>query len=485
MAPDNVECTEPVDSERSTQVLPVTAAILAGGRSQRMGVDKTLLTVEGRALVSRVADAVGSVCERTVVVTNNPEKFADAELPAGVDILVDEVPHQGPLGGLAAALKDATTEWVFLVAADTPHLEPNIVRALWDLRGDADAVIPQTEKGAEPLLALYKVSACAKPARDVLETGRRRVIAILPYIRVVEVPIDALRGADPELRSLVNINTPDDLRNVREGVDVAQDKPARKIEVLQVPVSRPRSMPSERPVTIMLNDVEIATTQATPQDLEELAVGYLVAEGFLTDRAQLVSVDADSKRGLVWVTSNEQAPDDLDGRTRYLTSGCGKGSTFASVGHARGLEPVHSDVTVTPDQIYDLVRDLSSAAALYRETGGMHAAGLAKGRNLVIAREDVGRHNAIDKVLGRAWLDGIAAHDGVLLATGRLSYEMALKAAKAGVPVAASRSAVTNLAADLADGLGVTLIGYARGGKITVFTHPERVVTPDGDGTDE
>ncbi len=112
------------------------------------------------------------------------------------------------------------------------------------------------------------------------------------------------------------------------------------MEVVEVATRRSRGMPSERAVTIYLNDVEVATTQATPHDLEELAVGFLVAEGLLGDRDALTSVDVDTKRGFVWVTSTEAVPEDLVYRTRYLTSGCGKGVTFSSVGHARGLEHV-------------------------------------------------------------------------------------------------------------------------------------------------
>jgi FdhD protein len=236
-------------------------------------------------------------------------------------------------------------------------------------------------------------------------------------------------------------------------------------------------MPSERPVTIHLNDVEVATVQATPSDLEELAAGFLHAEGLLTRRDALEGIDVDAKRGFVWVSSAETVPGDLAERERYVTSGCGKGVTFASVGHARGLDPVTSRRSIDPGEVYDAVRALADAATMYRDTGGMHAAGLWIDERLAIAREDVGRHNAVDKVLGRAWLDGVDPASGLLVATGRISYEMAVKAAKARLPLVASRSAVTDLAAELGDRLGITLIGYARGGKLTVYTHPERVRT--------
>lgn len=458
--------------------LPVTAAVLAGGRSLRMGVDKTLLSVDGRTLVARVCDAVAEVCDSTIVVTNRPEALAEAGLPSGVAVVRDEVAYQGPLGGLVTALDSATSEWILAVAADMPHLEPGVVRALWSARNGADVVVPMTDKGPEPLLALYRREACIGPAHEVLDTGRRRLVALFPQVNVVEIPVDQLRAADPDLRSLVNVNTPADLAEAREPMGHTEPR-VRKLEVVEVATRRPRGMPSELPITIELNGAELATMQATPRDLEELAAGFLVSEGLLADRSALKSIDADAKRGLVWVETAESVPTDLANRTRYLTSGCGKGVTFASVGHARGLAPVDSRLTVTAEAIYRLVRELGDAAVLYRDTGGMHAAGIGSAGRLLIAREDVGRHNAVDKVIGRAWLDGIDTADMVLVATGRISYEMAVKSAKAGIPVVASRSAVTDLAADLAESLGITMIGYARGGKLTVFTHPERVLAPE------
>lgn len=459
--------------------LPVTAAVLAGGRSMRMGVDKTLLPVDGEPLLARVVDAVGSVCAHTVVVTNRPEQVREAGLSPDVPVLADEVAFQGPLGGLVSALRDAPDEWVFAVAADAPWIEPGIVRALWAHRGGAQVVVPVGEKGPEPLLALYHRD-CIGPARRVLESGRRRIVAMFPDLRVVEVGPDVLREADPELRSLVNVNTPEDLGDVRESGP--EEVPGRSAPVSVRTADRHDGrMPQERPVTVHMNDVEVATMQATPDALEELAVGYLVNEGLLTDRDALRSVDVDYKRGLVYVETAESVPDELTYRRRYLTSGCGRGVTFASVGHARDLAPVGPTSAVEAEAVHDWMREMGRHAEKYRDTGGMHACALARAGVLEIVREDVGRHNAVDKVLGRAWLDRVPTGDAVLLTTGRLSYEMAVKAAKARVPVVASKSAVTDLAADVAADLGITVVGYARGGGMVVYTHPERIRTNGGE----
>jgi FdhD protein len=457
------------------QRIPVTAAVLAGGRSQRMGVDKTLIPFDGEPLVRRVAETAARVCNNVMVVTNRPEAIAEAGLASSVRVLADEVAYQGPLGGLVTALGAADDEWVLALGADMPWLEPSVIQALWQLRGDAQAVVPIGEKGPEPLLALYHRS-CLDEARRVLASGRRRIVGILPGLRAVEVPLDALRSADPELRSLVNVNTPEELLEVRDDATTGEAFGPR-VSVIEVGTRRARGMPSERPVTVFLNDDEIATMQATPEDLADLGVGFLLAEGFLTDREAVQGIDVDQKRGLIYVRSTEQAPADVAERRRYVTSGCGKGITFASVGHARGIVPVDSDAVVSSEDIYDLMGQLARAAASYRDTGGMHSCGLGIDGELAIAREDVGRHNALDKLLGRTWLDGISTRDGVLLTTGRISYEMAVKAAKAQVPVVASRTAVTDLAVEVAERAGITLVGYARGGKLVVYTHPQRITS--------
>ncbi|MBF4510638.1 MAG: formate dehydrogenase accessory sulfurtransferase FdhD [Aeromicrobium sp.] len=456
--------------------LPITAAVLAGGRSQRMGVDKTLLLFDGEPLVRRVAETAALVCESVMVVTNRPEAMIEADLPADVRVLTDEVAYQGPLGGLVTALAAAETEWVLAVASDMPWLEPSVIRALWEARGEAQVVLPVGEKGPEPLLALYHTS-CLPEARRVLASGRRRLVAILPALTAVEVPLDTLRAVDPGLRSLVNVNTPEELLESRD--DEPGDSAAPRLSVIEVGTRRPRGMPSERPVTVFLNDDEIATMQGSPEDLADLGVGFLLSEGFITDREALERVDVDHKRGLVYVRSSQTAPGDVAERKRYVTSGCGKGVTFASVGHARGIEPVESALTIGSDVIYDLMGRLARAAAAYRDTGGMHSCGLAVAGELVIVREDVGRHNALDKLFGRAWLDRVATRDAVLLTTGRISYEMAVKAAKAKVPVVVSRTAVTDLAAEVAERAGITLVGYARGGKLVVYTNPHRVTAEE------
>jgi len=183
------------------------------------------------------------------------------------------------------------------------------------------------------------------------------------------------------------------------------------------------------------------------------------------------------------VTSGSADVKDIVYRKRYLTSGCGKGVTFSSLGHARGQKPVSSSFSISAAHIHDMMKKLNQGAELYKQSGGLHSSGLADSRALLLQREDVGRHNTIDKIIGRIVLDGLSVADTFLLSTGRISYEMVVKAAKIRVPLVVSRTAVTDLAIDLAKHLKICLVGYARAGRVSVYTEPYRVSgVQGGDG---
>jgi len=453
--------------------LPVTAAVLAGGRSRRMGLDKALLRIGGRTLVARVAEAVGAVCAHVLVVTNRPDALADAGLPADVSVVGDEVPHLGPLGGLVAALTHAQDPWILAVAADMPWIQPEVIRLLWERRADADAVVPVGDNGPEPLLALYS-RRCLPTAQRLLDEGHRRPADLLDAVQIVEVPLDDLRAADPDLRSFENVNTPEELAEAQHA-NAASAGRAVRITAIGEDRRHPGGLPVERQVTIYAGGTEIATVQASPGHLDELAVGFLVSEGLITDRDGLDAVEVDGRRGLVFVKTSEAIDVTSELRTRYFTSGCGKGVTFASVGHAKDLVPVRGALHLRPEAIATMMAEMGDSSAAHKSTGGMHACALATGGAVVIVREDIGRHNALDKVLGRAWLDGVPTEDSVILTTGRISYEMVIKAARASAPIVVSAKAVTDLAAEIADVLGITVVGYARGGGMTVYTHAERI----------
>ena len=474
-----------------THIYDLTAVVLAGGRSLRMGVDKTQMVLGGQTLLTRAVEAVHPLAEQTIVVTNRPDAIGVAALPDDVLVTTDEVAYQGPLGGLVTACTHATQDWILICAADMPWISADVIEYLWERRAASDVVIPVGLQGPEPLLALYRVAAVEPAARAVLGSGRRRIVAMFDELRVTEVPQSNLEAVDPGLTSFFNINTQADFAKAQslprkssaaESAGCTLEKKGYRLLSAQ---EAGRKMPRESPVTIYLNDVEVATVQATPADIGDMAVGFLVAEGLLIDRQQLEGVDIDAKRGLIYVTSSEQVPLDLIHQRRYVTSGCGKGVTFSSLNHARGIKKVTGNRIVRVDDLGAWMSQLAARSIDYRERGGCHSCGLVVDDELVLVREDIGRHNAVDKLIGHAWLEGIDTSTAVLLSSGRISYEMIVKAAKSRIPFVASRSASTDLAAEIAEDLNITLTGYVRGGKAIVYTHPQWLKEEDCDNEDQ
>ena len=232
--------------------------------------------------------------------------------------------------------------------------------------------------------------------------------------------------------------------------------------------------------TVFLNEQEIVTLLCTPEYLEDLAVGFLVFEGMLRNQEELTSVSADYEQGKIWVKSS--AADYLAERTakkRYLAAGGGKGISFYSLIEVHNYRPINTQLQLEPEQIITGMRELQARSDLFKTTGGVHSALLAYPEEVILYREDIGRHNAVDKILGHCFRQGMSPGELMLFTSGRLSFEMLLKAARFGIPVLVSRSAPTNLAVELAEQLGITLVGFTRGSGFNVYCHAHRIALAD------
>lgn len=236
------------------------------------------------------------------------------------------------------------------------------------------------------------------------------------------------------------------------------------------------AVPRETAVTLYLNDEELATLLATPQKLKELAVGFLYSEGILKELSALKNVLVEEKNGMVWVETEKKTYLGKLLHKRFLTSGCGKGTSFLNVADLKGIERLDSDITISAGRITSLMKAMFEQAELYKKAGGIHSSALSDGQKIIAMSEDIGRHNTLDKILGECFLASIKTEDKILLTTGRISSEMLLKATKTGIPIIVSRSAPTNLAVEAAERLGVTLIGYARASSARVYSNEWRVV---------
>ena len=229
----------------------------------------------------------------------------------------------------------------------------------------------------------------------------------------------------------------------------------------------------EEPLEIRVEGRPLAVTMRTPGHDEELALGFLYGEGLLDGPR-----DAGPTSDLAANTVEVAGPLLRDpGRRRFYTTSscgvCGKGALEEVAVHS---PPLPEGPHVARGILAALPERLAQPA--FERSGGLHATGLFdSGGELLLAREDVGRHNAIDKVVGRALLDGLVPLSGrVVCVSGRLGFELVQKAAVAGAPILVGVGAPTSLAVDLAADRGLTLCGFARGGEVNVYSHPERVV---------
>ena len=226
----------------------------------------------------------------------------------------------------------------------------------------------------------------------------------------------------------------------------------------------------ERKVRISVNGREAVSLYCTPHMVKELVVGLLMTEGIIRGNwcAERMSI-VYGEEILVDVPAEGEVV--AEGKT--ITSGCAGGITFE-----RKIEEkaITDPFTLDRSRLRYVFRDFQARSELYKLTGCIHSAALSDGDILLCFAEDIGRHNAVDKVIGYALLEQIPFSGKILLASGRISSEISSKCSRWGIPVLATRTAPTHLALEIAEKRGVTVVGFVRGNRFNVYTHPERIV---------
>lgn len=227
-------------------------------------------------------------------------------------------------------------------------------------------------------------------------------------------------------------------------------------------------------LTIFVNAQELATIMCSPLDQEALALGFLYNEEVIESRSEVCVLQPNVVRTSIDIFLDRG--DFVPPRRLTLTSGCSGGVSFQNLIASR--PPLETPFTVTPQAILDRMRDLKSVSRLYNTVRGVHTSILADENGLLLSAEDVGRHNTIDKVAGKALLEKVETRDRLLLTSGRVSSEMLNKARRMGVPVVASHTSPTGLTLRLAEAWNICVIGYVRQGSMRVYTHPWRLGLP-------
>ena len=231
----------------------------------------------------------------------------------------------------------------------------------------------------------------------------------------------------------------------------------------------------ERSLTIYLNGQEIVTAMTIGDYPEELALGYLLNQGMLHHDDRVTGVDYDEDLEVVVVRTERETDYEEKLKKKTRTSGCAVGTVFGDVMEAlEGLTLPQAELRTS--WLYALAKEINTAPSLYLEAGAIHGTVLCERDRPLVFMEDVGRHNAVDKIAGWMFREGVGGADKILYTTGRLTSEMVIKTALMGIPVLASRSGFTAWGVDLARQVNLTLIGRMRGRRFHCLSGPERLV---------
>ena len=239
---------------------------------------------------------------------------------------------------------------------------------------------------------------------------------------------------------------------------------------------------AEEPLEIRLRGRPVSVTMRTPDHDDELAAGFLLTEGIITGRRDLVRIEPCSRNeqeNVLNVVLGPEVAVDFGRLTRnvFASSSCGLCGKASIEAVHQSFKPVNSDLLLDASTLLALPAKLRGGQTTFERTGGLHAAAVFdQAGELVVVREDIGRHNAVDKVLGHGLLHGLLPFDRhLLLVSGRASFEITQKALAARIPVVAAVSAPSSLAVEFARESGQTLVGFLRGSRMNVYAHPQRI----------
>jgi FdhD protein len=236
------------------------------------------------------------------------------------------------------------------------------------------------------------------------------------------------------------------------------------------------SVTVERPLTLYLNGQEIVTMMTINDYPEYLAVGYLLNQNMLLPDDEVTGVDYDEEVETVVVRTARKTDYEEKLKKKTQTSGCAMGTVFGDMMESFEDAKLSSDAVLKTSWLYDLVKKINTVPSLYLEAGAIHGCVLCHDDRPLIYMEDVGRHNAVDKIAGYMFMEGITGEDKMFYTTGRLTSEMVIKCVHMQIPILISRSGFTAWGVDLAKQVGLTLVGRARGKRFVALSGENRIV---------
>ena len=460
----------------------INGFVLAGGKSSRMGQDKGLMRLGNRPLVLRAAETLLPIVH-TVTFLAPPDRYGNLGFP----VIADLWPDQGPLSALCTGLISSDAEWNLFLACDLPRISPRFTEFLAQrVRATrSDAVVPRTQDGWQPLCAAYH-ARCRTAFEAAIRQGRRSIVELFDELHPEAITPEEMARIGLSEAEFANVNTPEEwtrLSQLLEGEAPSVTVPLHRVEGSHA--SRANDLLAvEEALEIQLGQRSLSITMRTPGNDLELAAGFLFSEGIIRDRADIRSLGrpSDGSPDIVTIELVEgERPAPVQAERNFLMTSacgvCGKATLSDLQVNSCPVLP-QDDMQIAPATIHGLPDRLRQAQSVFDSTGGLHAAArFSLQGELESVREDVGRHNAVDKLVGAALLDHhLPLARSILLVSGRASFELVQKALMVGIPVMAAVGAPSSLAVATAERAGMTLIGFLRNNRFNVYTGKHRIL---------
>lgn len=448
-----------------------TAVLLAGGQSSRMGFDKQTLSIDGVRLTDLIFRQLSEVFEDIVVVTGRPELYTGRP----VRLVSDTLTGVGPLAGIHAGLLSSKSDYVYVMACDMPAFNPEFVKYMMRRLKDEAACVTRFGEWIEPFHGFYHVSL-VEPIEAFVASGKRNIFHLLEQVKVCYLDEKETRKYTPDWRLFDNLNTPEQYEKLlvelfrKEWIPLKQTTPMFRYENGQWETYEDEVV-REYTLHLHVNGDSWAKLLCSPKALKELVYGFLYSERLIESPDEVSSFVIDEVSADAFVEIPVQTA--VKGTRTIATSGARlyQGQPPISRIDANAIQKG----AIRPEFIVETMRTFTTSSEVFMTTGGVHACSLASVTESLSFYDDIGRHNALDKVVGRALLDGLALSDKVIFFSGRISSEIIGKCANAGISVVISRSAPTYGAIQAAGAYGMTVVGFTRGDRFNVYQGAHRI----------
>ena len=432
-----------------------TAAILAGGKSSRMGFDKQMLMEDGRRLLEKVIETLREEFSDIIVITAKPELYDGM----GVRVFPDTYQDRGPLAGIHVALTHTSSQYVYLLACDMPVVNLSFVRYMKERIQEtgADICACKFNDRMETFNTFYSRDLLPDVTHR-LETGNSSLFRFIYGNQACVIEQEEAARFDKELSMFTNINTRSEYEkylgttaNTPEDEDIAL---VDKLEIVRyiggeyVPLSD--LMVHEKTLHLEINGAAGRTLFCSPREMHELVIGQLLTQGYIRSMEDILSLELDEEAGTAVVQTVQ--------RERDLPS--------VTLSEELSFDP--KILLANQQQFYD-------RSTLQKATAGTHCCALCDDSGTHFACIDISRHNCMDKLAGKALMNGISLADKYILTSGRVPMDMIQKVAAIGIPMIVSRSTPTIAAVETARAANITLLGFSRENRFNIYSAAHRL----------